>query len=382
MIEFIFFLSAWLLFYSFAGYGILLLILSRLVPKRRPAAGPWPGRVSFLIAAYNEAPVIADKLRNTLALDSGGATVDIVLVSDGSDDETVAQARRVSDPRISVIDAPRLGKAGALGLGLSHCAGDIVVFSDANAMLEPGSLTALLRHFADPLIGGVCGQITVRSARDKGGMGYSESVYWRYDQALKRAESRLGGAVSAQGSVYALRRDLAAPPAPGCTDDFIISVAAVAAGKRLVFEPLAETVEIVTDHSGKEMGRRVRSSERGWRSLMRVAGLMNPLRHGTYAWQLISHKLIRRLNPLFLLLLFLSNLLLIGDGRVFTLLAAAQILFYGAALMALLMPALRRLKPFAVAGFFLLAHIAMARGFWRYVRGRKSLLWTPSREAG
>ncbi|SDD77043.1 Glycosyltransferase, catalytic subunit of cellulose synthase and poly-beta-1,6-N-acetylglucosamine synthase [Paracoccus isoporae] len=380
MIEAIFWVSAAMLFYSVAGYGLILLALAACLPARRSASGPPPRRVSFLIAAYNEAPVIAEKLRNCLSLDSGGAEVEIVLVSDGSSDDTVSRARSVRDRRIAVIAAPRLGKAEALGLGLLECGGDVVVFSDANAMLEPGSLAALLRHFADPQIGGVCGRITVRSTRGTGGMGYAESLYWRYDQALKRAESRLGGAVSAQGSVYAMRRELAAAPAPGCTDDFIISTGAVAAGRRLVFEPDAQTVERVTEQAGAEMGRRIRSSERGWRSLMRVAGLMNPLRHGLYAWQLISHKLVRRLNPLFLALLFASSLLLIGQGAFYSAIAAVQILFYLAALAGLLIPRLRRIKAVAVAGFVVMAHLAMARGFWRYISGRKSLLWTPARE--
>lgn len=377
----IFWVSLAALFYSLAGYGLVLLALSRLRAPRPTPAHYAPDRVSFLIAAHNEAPVIADKLRNTLGLESGGAEIEVIVVSDGSTDGTADIARSIADPRITVLEPGRVGKAEALGQGLARCTGEIVVFSDANAMLVDGSLRALLRHFGDPEVGGVCGQITVAGSRGKsGGIGFSEGLYWRYDQALKHAESRLGGTVSAQGSVYAMRRSLSTQPAAGCTDDFVISVRAVAEGKRLVFEPLACTVEVVTESVESEMRRRVRSSERGWRSLMAYAGLMNPAKHGLYAWQLISHKLVRRLNPLFLILLFLSNLMLIGQGWFYTLAGIGQIAFYGLAAAALIWPSFRRFKPASVAAFFVFAHYAMLRGFLRYASGHKSLVWTPSRK--
>lgn len=378
---FVFWLSAAILFYSFVGYGVALLALSRLKPAR-PEPPAWaPRKVSFLVAAHNEAGVIADKLENTLALDAGGAALQVVVVSDGSTDNTVEIARSVQDRRITLLEQGRLGKAAALALGLERCEGDVIVFSDANAMLSEGALTAMLRHFADREVGGVCGQITVARKGDRGGgLGFAESLFWRYDQALKRAESRLGGTVSAQGSVYAMRRDLAIAPRPGCADDFVISVRAVAAGARLVFEPGARTTEVVTENVGNELRRRVRSAELSWRSLAQCAGLMNPRRHGWYAWQLISHKLVRRLNPLFLVLLLASNLALIGEGWFYATTGLAQIVFYGVALAGLLRPASRRSKPVSVAVFFVLSHAAMAAGFFRYVLGRRSVAWTPSRE--
>src|SRR5690606_37034897 len=147
------------------------------------------------------------KLRNTLALDAGGAEIEVIVVSDGSNDGTADIARNIDDPRITVLESDRLGKAHALALGLARCKGEVVVFSDANAILTDGTLMAMLRHYSDAQVGGVCGQITVD--RKSGGIGSAESLFWRYDQALKHAESRLGGAISAQGSVYSLRRSLA-----------------------------------------------------------------------------------------------------------------------------------------------------------------------------
>ncbi|WP_313137845.1 glycosyltransferase family 2 protein [Paracoccus jeotgali] len=377
----LFWLSAAALVYSLCGYGLILLALSRLRPARaRPALSPPPTKVSFVVAAYNEAPVIADKVHNTLALNTGGAEVEMIVVSDGSDDGTADIVRAIGDPRVTVLEPGRVGKAQALARGIERCTGEIVVFSDANAILEQNSLVAMLRHYADPAVGGVCGQITVGGK--SGGIGFAESLFWRYDQQLKHAESRLGGAVSAQGSVYSLRRALVRPPAAGCTDDFVISVGAVAQGYRLVFEPEASTVETVTEHVGNEMRRRIRSSERGWRSLLHNASLMNPRRHGWYAWQLISHKLVRRLNPLFLILLFLSNMVLMKHGGFYLILGMCQIAFYGVAVAGLVWPRLRRSKLVALPAFFTFAHLALLIGIVRCLVGQESVLWTPSRDAG
>lgn len=380
MIAALFWLSAFALFYSLFGYGLVLLALSRMRPARvlPVAVGPLP-TVSFLIAAYNEAPVIDAKLRNTLALDAGGAEIEVIVVSDGSNDGTADIARNIDDPRITVLESDRLGKAHALALGLARCKGEVVVFSDANAILTDGTLTAMLRHYSDAQVGGVCGQITVDSK--SGGIGSAESLFWRYDQALKHAESRLGGAISAQGSVYSLRRSLARAPTPGCTDDFVISVGVVDQGYRLVFEPEASTVEVVTENICSEMGRRMRSSERGWRSLMRNARLMNPLLHGWYAWQLFSHKFMRRLNPFFLVLLLVTNLLLMGDGWLYLVTGMCQIAFYGLAIVGLTIPQLRQSKAVALATFFTFAHVALLIGILRCMAGRQSVLWTPARNA-
>jgi len=376
----LFWIAALSLIYSLVGYPAILLALSRLFPSWQPRQDmEAPSKVSFLIAGYNEAPVIADKLRNTLALETGGSDVQIIMVCDGSSDGTADAARTVDHPAITVLEPGRQGKAGALHTGLEHCTGDIVVFSDANAMLTKSSLLAMKRHYTDSRVGGVCGQITI-DTEEASGIGKSEGLFWRYDQAMKFAESRIGGAVSAQGSVYSLRRALARGPRDGCTDDFDISVAAMHAGKRLVFEPNACTTEETTEEVASEMRRRIRSSERGWRSLMYNASLMNPFRHGWYAWQLFSHKFVRRMNPFLLAILFVSNLFLMNDGLLYLCAGLVQIAFYGAAVAGLMIPKLRQNKIIGLASFFTLAHVALAIGILRCFSGQKSTLWTPARK--
>lgn len=379
----VFWLSLAAVAYTVVGYGLCLVVLSRLLP-RRPAPPPVePLEVDFLIAAYNEAPHIVAKIENCLSQDNpAGHRLRVLVVSDGSDDGTAELARSVRDERVTVMETPgRVGKLAALNMALERLTGDVVVFSDANGLLTQGSLAALTEPFGDPQVGGVCGRIGV-DPETAGSIGRAEGLFWRYDQALKAAEDHLGGVVSAQGSIYAVRRHLCAPVPPGVSDDFIMSVRAVAQGYRLAFAPAAQAHEEVTERAADEMARRVRSTEMGWRGLMSVKGLMNPFRTGLYGWQLFSHKFLRRMMPLFLLLILLSSLTLIGQGWFYTAFAMVQIAGYVVVLAAWFMPPLRRLPLVGKAMFFVMTNIAMALGIIAYWRGVKSSLWQPVRDKG
>lgn len=373
-------LSLALVVYVIAGYPLLLLALWRLKGRRAVPDSVAPMQVDFLIPAHNEAAIIRAKIENCFALsNSFGHDLRVTVVSDGSNDATVEIARSIDDPRLTVIETPgRLGKLGALNMALDRLTGDVVVFSDANALLSHSTLDALSRHFADPKVGGVCGQITIDEDED-GAIAKADGAYWRYDQALKRAESDLGGTVSAQGSIYAIRRQLTAPIPPGVADDFLMSVRVVDQGYRLAFESRATTREAVTERAGDEMARRIRSTEMGWRGLMMMRHLMNPLATGLYGWQLLSHKGLRRLVPLFLTLAFVANLFLIGQNWALTVLGLGQIAFYGLAALAWAVPPLRRLPGVGKVLFFVLGNLGMALGLVAYLRGRKSSVWTPVR---
>ncbi|MEY8882381.1 glycosyltransferase family 2 protein [Donghicola sp. XS_ASV15] len=378
---FVFWAAVVFLAYVIFGYGLLLLGFSRLASARPATNSANSQRVDILIPAHNESACIAEKLRNTLDLNNPqDHLVRIIVIDDGSTDGTAEIVRRLALPQVELIETPgRLGKLAAMNLVVPQLSGDIVIFTDANAMLLPETLEALVAPFADPEVGGVCGQISV-NAKTAGQIGRAESLFWRYDQAMKAAEARLGGVCSAQGSIYAMRRELVPDVPPGAADDFYISVAAVEAGYRLAFAPNALTEEVVTEKATKEMGRRVRSTEMGWRALMRYRALMNPLRTGWYGWQLLSHKGMRRMAPFALALVFLSNLFLIGQGWFYALTGLGQIAGYVLVALAWAIPALRKLPLVGAAMFFVMGNLAMFLGLVRYWRGRESSLWTPVRE--
>lgn len=363
-----------------AGYGLAILLLAAM---RRPVPLPQeqPLRATVLIAAHNEAGCIGDKLANVLAQDIGPHALSVVVVSDGSTDGTPDAARRLGDARVRVIEiVEHAGKIPALNRALGEIGGDVVIFSDANSHLAPGALRALLRRFADPGVGGVCGAPAVAKARS-GWLGAAEHAYWRYDNALKQAESRLGGTVSATGSLYAVRRSVLTGPVPASVaDDFYISTQVVAGGQRLDFAPEAICVEPVSGQTRREFGRRVRSTERGWRGLLMMRRLLNPARTGGYAIHLLFHKLLRRMMPFLLAGLLVVSALLAPLHPFYAAAFAGQAAFYGIALAALLWPPARRLPGATLAIFFVGAQVAMAIGLLRVAIGRHSGRWTPVRD--
>lgn len=376
---FLFWLSLSLIVYVIIGYPLMLFALWWLKGPRPSAEMATPRKVDFLIPAHNEERVILEKIENTLALDNADDhDIRVLVVSDGSTDRTVEIVRGVDDPRVELVETPgRLGKLAAMNMAMAHLTGDVIVFSDANAMLSEEALTCMLRHFEDPEVGGVCGQIKIAK---KGNIAKADSGFWSYDQMMKRAESDLGGAVSAQGSIHSLRRNLLAPIPSGVADDFILSVGAVAQGYRLVFEPRAHAVEVVTENAKEEVRRRIRSTEHGWRGLMILREVMNPFRFGMYSWHIISHKFLRRLVPLCLVMLLILNLALADQGWGWYITAIGQVVFYSIAVIAYLFPTTRRLPLWGKILFFVMSNVAMALGVIRFLRGQHTAMWTPTRE--
>lgn len=382
MTAILFWALAALAVFSLTGYGLVWIALAALFGRRTlPSAGT-PLHATMLIAARNEAANIRAKLDSVLAQDIGPHRLDILVVSDGSEDATLTEAQSTGNTRVSAFEtAGHGGKASALNAGLARIEADVVIFSDANSILAPGALAALLDPFADPAVGGVCGRPEPASGGRNGWLARVEKLFWAYDSALKRAESRLGGAVSAQGTLYAMRRECLPPTVPRTVaDDFYISVHAPAHGRRLVFAPDAVAREAVTQRTGAEFMRRVRSTERGWRALMSMAGLMNPARHGLYAIQLFCHKALRRLVAFVLPALFIVNIPLVETGAAYAAALALQSVFYAVALAALILPNAARLPGAGLVAFFVMGHAAMAFGILRAAFGVQSARWAPVRD--
>lgn len=374
----LFWVSAAIIFYTYFGYGLLIILLASLRPRRRALPSVQPLSATLLIAAHNEAPNIPRKLENALSLDLGPHSLEVLVVSDGSRDDTVLEARKFADRGVRTIEiTEHVGKANAMNHVLPEISTDVVVFSDANSQISEHALQKMLGHFSDPEVGGVCGSIGV-SGRKRSFLGQGEALYWRYDHALKVSESELGGAVSAQGSLYAIERDLLSPLPNAVADDLLNSLRVVAQGKRLVFEPQATVKESVSDSTKAEFGRRVRSTERGWRGLMLMSELLNPLKFKFYSIQLFSHKVLRRIAPLLLVLLGIINAIIIDEGMIYAFSAWGQVVFYGLAAFGWITGGYFRILT-AVPFFFVLGHAAMALGLINFARGKRSDRWSPAR---
>jgi len=372
--EFIFWMCLLLPVYAYLGYPLLLTVLAPLFPAWRHSPAP-PLNISIVIAAHNEARHIEHKLRTLLAQDYQPATLQIILASDGSTDDTVARAHKVVDSRITVLDLLRQGKAATLNAGVALATGDILVFTDADNQWSRETLGYLLAPLSDPNVGACAGHMVIPVTG--GGLSVGDSLYRHYEGWLRRVENRTGCMVSADGALLALRRELFQSVPAEVNDDFFLSTCAPVAFKRIVYVPEAQVIDHGVDDADKQFRRRQRVTVGGLQSLAQRSELLNPLKHGLYSLALISHKLIRRLAPILLLPLLLSNFWLWDDHGFYRLALIAQLFGYAIALAGLLDSQHRLPKPFRLAAFLLVTLAGMSLGLWQFLRGHRYAQWNP-----
>jgi cellulose synthase/poly-beta-1,6-N-acetylglucosamine synthase-like glycosyltransferase len=367
--------------WTYALFPACLWLRAWLAPRpHRPAE--FTPRASLVVCAYNEGASIGRRLENALCLDYPRDRLEVIVASDGSTDATDAIVRGFAARGVRLLALPRQGKIAALDAAAAAATGEVLVFSDANSLYEPGALRALLRPLADPAVGGVAGdQRYSRPGRTDAALG--ERAYWDLDRQLKRWQSAAGSVTSATGAIHAVRRELFRPVPPGVTDDFWISTQVVAQGRRLVFAADAIAWEPATPSSGLEFRRKVRVMTRGLRGVWLTRELLNPFRHGFYALQLLSHKVLRRLAVLPLGALLLATPWLWDAGPFYRAAALVQAAFYGTAGLGALLPARRgRLaKLAALPAFFCMANAAAGLAALNLLRGRRIDAWEPQRAA-
>ena len=366
--------------YAYVGYPVVAWFLAR-VAARPARQGPDLPTVTLLIAAHNEAPVIAAKLENALALDYPQAKLDILLVADGCTDDTVriAEAFVPRGVRI-VLQEPRQGKIAALNRGVPLARGEIVVGTDANAMYRPDALRKLVRWFTDPDVGLVAGEKRIHG---HGTAACGEGVYWRYEHWLKAQDTRFGSVMGATGEIFAIRK-ARWQELPGDTviEDFVIAMGVVAAGGRALFDPQAISEEDASPSVEEEFKRKVRIAAGGWQAVWRLRGLLSPA-HGVAAFQYLSHRVLRWVvvPPLLPLLLALNAVLAVGSYAWGALLMA-QLALYG---MAALGWAMRRRgtssRLVVVPFYFAYLNVAALCGAWRFATNSQPVTWEKVRRA-
>lgn len=376
--EIAFWVAALAILYAYFGYPALLMLVERLAPRpvHRGDESFLPS-ITVLVPAYNEAGVIGAKLDNLLGLDYPPDRLQLVVVSDGSTDGTNAllEAAAVRDERLVTVPlAERRGKANALNQGLGRATGEIVVFSDSSILLDAQALRAIVKPFADPEVGCVSGEDHIP---DGGG----EGLYGRYELFLRNRESAVGSIVGASGSFYAERRALCKPFVDGLAPDFLSVLNTVEQGYRAVTEPAAFGFMSAVKHPGDEFRRKVRTLLRGITTLWVKRGLLNPLRHGRFAWVLLSHKVMRWLVPLFMLVALLANLALVGRPF-YAALFVTQVAFYGLALLAWRQVGGIEERIYGkVPLYFVGANLAVGFAWVKFLSGVRQELWEPSRRA-
>jgi cellulose synthase/poly-beta-1,6-N-acetylglucosamine synthase-like glycosyltransferase len=377
----IFWAAAAALAYTYVGYPALVWAVSRLRPRavRRGESEP---TVTVIITAYNEERDLASKLDNTLALDYPADKLEVLVASDCSSDRTDEIARSYAARGVRLHrQAERLGKTAAQNAAVELARGEVILFSDATTLYRPDVLRAMAPNFADPTVGCVAGKL-IYVDPSSSSTGSGAKSYWGYETFLKTHESRACSLIGASGCLYAVRRSAYVPLYHEACSDFIIATKMVEQGLRAVYEPAAVCTEETNRQAAKEFRMRVRVIAQTYTDLWRHRALLNPLRGGFYSVELLSHKILRYLVPVFLALTLAAALALVGSGRLYALAAAAQVAFYAAAALGwLLGRAGVRSRLLALPAYFVLSNAAAVAAFYKFVRGERYARWEPIREA-
>jgi cellulose synthase/poly-beta-1,6-N-acetylglucosamine synthase-like glycosyltransferase len=375
----------WLLFglaaWVYAGYPLLLAVLGALSSRRgyppiRDADLP---TVTLVISAFNERSVIAEKIRNSLELDYPRDRLDVVVVSDASDDGTDDVVRTFDGQGVRLLRmTDRGGKTLGLNAAVASSTADVVVFSDANAMYERNAVRELVAPFGETAVGGVVGESRYYTGEHRAEQ--SEGLYWRYETAIKKLETRIGSVVGGDGAIYAIRRSLYVPMRADALSDFVNPLQIVRAGRRCVYRPEAASYEKAGDSFHKEFRRKVRIVNRAWRATLSMTELLNPFRFGFFSFQLVSHKLLRWLMPVLMAGMLLTNAVLATGSTFYAWLLAAQLAFYALALAGHALRERAGLPRFvAVPYYFCLVNVASALGIIDAFRGRTYTTWSTVR---
>jgi cellulose synthase/poly-beta-1,6-N-acetylglucosamine synthase-like glycosyltransferase len=366
------------LLYAYFGYPATLALATRRKVVERRTEGALP-TVSVIVAAFNEEACVGRKLLNLLRHDYPDAQMEVIVVSDGSTDRTDAIVASITDPRVRLLRQPeRAGKNLALNRGVAVAHGDILVFTDANAMLAPGALRRLVAPFTDPAVGLVTGQGLYGEMGDDTPRVVS-NAYVRYESFLKRREAALGFVAAADGALYAMRRDLYRSLPPNWVHDLFHPIDVALRGRLARFEPGAFTVEPPSPDAGREFQRHVRIIAQGF--VVFLAHAPRLLRAGRLKelWMLASHRALRWTSAVFLLVALGTNVALVDDHALYAGTMAAQVLFYGLAAAGAVAERLAiRVRLMALPYYFCVVSAAGVGGFVRFLAGSGHTTWQPT----
>ncbi len=382
----LFWIGVVVVLYTYVGYGLIIYILSKLVGRKNGVdnqSDEYLPPITLLVAAYNEERFIESKIKNSLGLDYPAEKLNLWIVADGSTDRTVEISERFSVTK-TFHQAARMGKIHAVNRVMKLVETPIVIFSDANTTLNHDAIKNIVRHFRDEKVGGVAGEKQIANNKEDNASGSGEGLYWKYESALKKMDSKLSTAIGAAGELFALRTELYHETEPDTIiEDFVTSMKIVAKGHRFVYEPNACAIETASASIKDEWKRKVRISGGGIQAIMRLPELLNPFRYGLISWQYVSHRVLRwTLAPLALPLIFITNILLFNTSLFYQLCLVGQVAFY---LIAAMGHVLREkkigIKGFFVPYYFCMMNFSVFAGVARLLRKQQTVIWEKSERA-
>ena len=381
LFEILFWVGVLAAFYTYVGYPLIVFIASLIAPRKVNRVDSVFPLVTVIITAYNEERDLAAKIENTLALDYPKDKMEILVASDCSTDGTESIVRSFADRGVRLHrQTQRHGKTAAQNAAVELARGEILLFSDATTLYNADVLRVMVPNFADAEIGCVAGRLIYVNPTASS-VGQGARSYWGYETFLKRHESRFSSLIGVSGCLYAVRRSAYIPLNPEACSDFIIATKMIEQGLRTIYEPNALCTEETNDRSNRELPMRVRVIAQTYTDLWRHRGMMNPLRTGFYAFQLLSHKVMRYLMPTFLIAILIASAVLARDSTFYLVMLAGQLAFYSLALAGwLLERAGKRSKLLALPHYFVLANLASLLAFNKFLRGERYAYWETARE--
>ncbi len=374
MAEIGFWFSAALLFFTFAGYPLLIAWMTR--GRSTPELEFKPEEVCVIVVAHNESARIIARIENLLAGDYPAEKLRVLIVSDGSTDDTIAKIEELRNDRVRAIAQPeRSGKAAGLNAGMTACTAPIVVFTDARQTFAPDTIRKLATRLGDPEIGAVSGELQI--AGTDGGTGSGVDAYWKIERFLRARESLLDSCIGCTGAVYAIRRELFTPlPTDTVLDDVVIPMRIAIAGQRVVHDSTALAFDPQSLEPVAEKRRKRRTLAGNFQMLFRHPSWLLPWRNRLW-WQLIAHKYLRLAGPLLLLTAFATSAVLSGSHPFYRAALLLQVVFYLLAALGMTLPL--RLKILTLPAGFVFLNAAVISAFWNYLTNPDPARWQTRR---
>lgn len=375
--ELLFWLSVILIVYIYIGYPIVLRYLPKRTSEKMLPLNELP-KVSVIIPAYNESKVIQQTIENKLSQDYPAEKLEIIIVSDESEDGTdeIVKTTAAQDPRVRLIrQVPRQGKTSGLNLAMLDATGEIIIFSDANSHYQPNAIRQLVDCFNDPNVGYVTGKMVY--VNEEGNVvGDGCSAYMKYENYLRSLESQVSSVVGVDGGIDAIRKALYQPMNADQLPDFVLPLKVITQGKRVIYCENALLNEESLSNSQSEFRMRVRVSLRAYWAMWDMKHLFNPFKYGLFSLQITSHKLLRYLAFIPLFLALVTNGLITGEGWLYQLTFLGQIIFYSAAAFVSLNDGTKN-RWLALINYFCLINIAAAMAFIKFIKREKIVMWKP-----
>lgn len=380
--QIIFWLAALAVLYVYAGYPALLCFIASIRRGRQESNSEYTPSISMLIAACNEEATIGEKLKQTVQLDYPIDKLEVLVLSDGSEDQTDEIVRRFPDPRVRLVRvAERRGKTNAQNVGVKQATGEVLVFSDATTVYHPQALKNLVVNYQDPGVGAVSGRYQYFDSSQNSPTGSGTIAFWNYENMIKVWQSRIRTLTGCCGCIYSVRRSAYTELSPDIISDLVQPLWVIQKVYRVAFAEQALAYEETTESTREEFAMRVRVVTRALRGLLSVPDLLKPWKYPWVAFQLFSHKVLRWMVPVLLLALLASSAVLVRQPY-FRILLILQLCFYGLALLQLMVPMHRWWKPLGIPLYFCTLNAAAALGMVELLRGKKYVVWQPVRHRG